>query len=224
MNDWYSLPGFHQPFSSFSHLLGAFIFAVFSWLLLRLAWNDRRCFWLVAIFAAATVALLSLSGAYHMLEPGGTARAVMLRLDVAAIFVLIAASFTPLHGILFRGWKCWGMLLIVWSIAITGLTLRMIFFDSISIWLGHSVFVLMGWQGIVSAHLIWKHHGWRWLVPLVCGGVLYTLGATSNAFRWPIIVPYVWGPHETHHLTVLAGLGCHWWVVSEVVKAQLRKR
>ena len=61
-----------------------------------------------AEIAVETVFLLSMSGVYHMMESGGTARAVMGRLDHSAIFVLIAGTFTPVHGILFRGWARWG--------------------------------------------------------------------------------------------------------------------
>ena len=51
----------------------------------------------LAVFAFSCVLLLSLSGVYHLLTPETAARGVLLRLDHAAIFVLIAGSFTPVH-------------------------------------------------------------------------------------------------------------------------------
>lgn len=155
-----------------------------------------------------------------MFNPGAM-RAFMLRLDVAAIFILIAGSFTPLHGILFEGWKRWAMLVLVWGVAILGITLRILFFDRISRPVGLGMFLFMGWLGVVSGYLVWKHYGWRMLYPVVVGGVVYTVGAVSNAARWPTIIPYIWGPHETHHMTVLTGLGFHWWAVSQVATNDL---
>lgn len=215
MTEWYSLPGIYQPVSSLSHLMGAIVFAVVSWRTLQSVWNDRCPFWTIAIFAGSTELLLSLSAIYHMFGPGAL-RAIMLRLDVAAIFLLIAGSFTPLHGILFEGWKRWGMLALIWTVALAGIALRIVFFDSISKPVGHAGFLMMGWLGAISGYLVWKHHGWGLLLPVVAGGVLYTLGAISNAVKWPTIIPYVWGPHETHHMTVLAGLGFHWWATVQI--------
>ncbi len=217
MDAWYSLPGFHQPLSSMSHLAGAAVFAFLAFYLVRPVWRDWSRLVCVLIFAASAVVLLSLSGLYHMFAQGGYIRAVMLRLDVAAIFILIAASFTPIHGILFTGWKRWGVLGVVWTIAIVGITLRSIYFESVPKVLGASVFLMMGWIGIVTAYLLWREIGWRAVIPAVAGGVIYSFGAIVNIAAWPVVIPFVWGPHETLHFAVLGGLACHWYIVSQIV-------
>src|SRR5438552_4013357 len=95
----YPIPGFADPFSSLSHLLGAGVFAVLSvFLLLKGRRHRGRRVWL-GTFAAASVLLLAMSGIYHLLGHELAGRAVMQRLDHAAIFVLIAASFSAPHGI-----------------------------------------------------------------------------------------------------------------------------
>src|SRR5262245_46256180 len=118
------IPGFTDPFSSISHLLGAACFAFLGAILVlkgrraaRLAGTSPAAHALpLAIFALAAIILLSMSGTFHMLQHG-RARDVLQRLDHAAIFVLIAATFTPIHSILFRGRWRWGMLTLIWTCA-----------------------------------------------------------------------------------------------------------
>ena len=221
MDEWHSIPGFADPMSSLSHLVGTVLFFNAGVLLLwrtRLSPENRaRNFWFCLQFVVASLFCLSMSFVYHMVPLGGTARAVMLRLDVAAIFVLIASTFTVIHGIAFRGWRCWAIVGLLWGIAAVGIPLRMVFFDSVSHVAGNGIFLLMGWVGVLSAWLVWRAYGWRYLGPVVLGGICYTIGAVVNAANWPVIIDRVWGPHETFHLFVLAGLAVHWglaWKIS----------
>ena len=106
----YHLPGFHEPFSAISHLFGALLFLALGVpLLLRGRGSFARVFYL-GVYTFSCVLLFSMSGVYHMMVRGGTAHRVIERLDHGAIFILIAGTFTPAHGILFRGWLRWGPL------------------------------------------------------------------------------------------------------------------
>ena len=221
MEHWYTLPGFNQPVSSMSHLVGAVVYLVLAIVILKRAWPSRVIFWNTFLFVFATVVLLSLSGVYHMFSPGGTPGQVMVRLDVAAIFFLIASTFTPIHGVLFSGWKRWGVLVPLWLIAITGITLRTIFFNSIPYWVGTAIFLAMGWIGLFSSILMWRYYRWEAVGPTLWGGIMYTIGAVGDSFAWPTIIPMVWGSHETFHFFVLAGLGFHWHLVSKIVEGKL---
>jgi channel protein (hemolysin III family) len=211
--DLYSLPGFHDPVSALTHLLAAPVFLVLSYFLLRRGRGNTARLIFLGIFAFASVFLLSMSGVYHMMESGGNARLVMERLDHSAIFVLIAGTFTPVHGILFRGWARWGPLLLIWTCAITGITLKTIFFDNLDEGLGLSFFLGLGWIGILSAAVLWQHYGFHFVRLLLLGAALYTVGSVLEYFNWPVLIPGVIGPHEMFHLAVLAALSCHWaWV------------
>jgi len=217
MERWYSIPGFFDPMSSLTHLVGTVFFLLLTPFLLWSARTSRRNFWFSLLFAVAVLLSLSLSFVYHMMAVGGTARAIMLRLDVAAIFILIASTFTAMHGILFVGWKRWGMILLLWVIAITGLTLRTIFFDRIPPVIGDGIFLLMGWVGAYSTWLVWQDYGWRAVGPIMLGGAFYTIGAIINAQGGLVLIDKVWGPHETFHLFVLAGIGAHWAFIWRIV-------
>lgn len=208
--DIYSIPGFSDPFSSLSHLGGAVVFAFLSIGLLRRGWQSRFRLAAVAVFAFSSVFLLAVSGVFHLLAPGYAGRMVMHRLDHAAIFGLIAASFTPIYAILFRGLERWATLAFVWGIAAAGITLKTIFFDIVPAGLGVTLYLGFGWVGLYSGTLIARRYGLRFIRFLVWGGVAYTAGAILDVLRWPKLLAGVVGPHEIFHLFVLVGIGCHW--------------
>ncbi|MDG1875112.1 MAG: hemolysin III family protein [Mariniblastus sp.] len=223
MDEWYSIGGFSDPMSSLSHLVGTVVFFVLSFFLLASAWDSRLKFWLALEFACATLLMLTMSFVYHMMSVGSVSRDVMLRLDVAAIFIMIASTFTVLHGILFTGWRRWAIISLLWTITVVGVTLRTIFFHSIPGFVGDGIFLLMGWIGAVSAYLLWTEFRWRAVFPIVIGGLFYTVGAILNAMDWPVFIPKVWGPHETFHFLVLAGVGTHWSLVWSICDGSFQR-
>ncbi len=158
-----------------------------------------------------------------MMAVGGVARDVMLRLDVASIFVLIASTFTVIHGLLFNGRERWLIPLFLWLIVVVGVTLRSIFFHSIPSIVGDGIFLLMGWLGAASSWLLWKKFGLDGIKLVFLGGVFYTAGALINAVEMPTFIPKVWGPHESFHLLVLAGLGSHWAFVMSIADGSFQK-
>jgi len=204
------IPGFFQPFSSLSHLLGAVVFAGFSLPLLLRGRGDGPRLTGLAIFCLGTVLLLAISGTYHMLNPAGSARPLVRRLDHAAIFVLIACSFTPSLIILFRGKTRAGLLLLVWLYAIVAIVFKMSYFDQISSHQGLVLYLVMGGIGIFPCISLGRRYGWLFLQPIVLGGIAYALGGTLESFHWPVMVPGVIQWHEVFHIAVLIGLGFHW--------------
>ena len=213
MDEWYSIAGFNDPMSSISHLAGTAIFFVLSIFMLWSARRSKVAFFYCLQFAFTTLLLLSMSFVYHMMGREWVARQVMLRLDVAAIFLMIASTFTAVHGLLFRDWRRWVIITLLWSITIPAIVVRAVFFDQIPRFVGSMIFLVIGWIGGYSAFLVWKEWGLKAVVPMFLGGVLYSIGALTNAFEWPVLIDMVWGPHETFHLLVLGGLAMHWYYV-----------
>lgn len=205
-----SIAGFSDPVSSLSHLAGAVVFAVLAVVLLRRGRGDAARMLSLSVFAFSCVLMLSLSGVYHLLSPDTAGREVLRRLDHAAIFVLIAGSFTPVHAILFRGAWRWGMLALVWSAALAGLIIKSVFFTAVPEWLGLMMYLGLGWLGILSALALARRYGMRFIRPILWGAFAYTVGAVAEFLRWPVLLAGVVGPHELFHLAVLAGISCHW--------------
>jgi channel protein (hemolysin III family) len=209
-----SIPGFSDPMSALTHLLGSGVFAVLGFFLVRKGrradgsgWNWRMTG--LTVFALAAVAQLGISGAYHILQPGLTPRYVMQQIDHTAIFVLIAASFVPVHAILFKGWRRWLILLILFSLAATGITFNFLYFTGLPELFGLMFYVAMGWVGGYSGYALYRRYGWGFIRPLVWGGIAYTLGGAIEFLRHPVLIEGVVGPHELFHLAVLTGLGFH---------------
>ncbi len=204
------LPGFHEPFSAMSHLLGALVFLVLGIMLLMKGRRHPQGLIYLGIYVFSVVLLLSMSGVYHMMVRGSTAHRVFERLDHSAIFILIAGSFTPALGILFHGWKRWAPLLFIWTVAITGVTLKSIFFDDLAEWFGLTLYLAMGWFGAYLGVLLGRRYGFNFVKPLFIGGVAYSIGAIVDFTKFLIVIPGVVHPHELLHIAVLMGAFWHW--------------
>jgi channel protein (hemolysin III family) len=206
----YHLPGFHEPFCAISHLFGALLFLVLGIVIFRRGRGDAGRMTSLGIYGFSAVFLMSMSGVYHMMVRGGTAHGVMARLDHSAIFVLIAGTFTPVHVILFKGWRRWLPLTVIWTAAITGLTLKTIFFTSVPEWFGLGLYLLMGWFGAFSGFLVVQRYGWAIVKPLAWGGLAYSIGGIVDFLDWPVVISGVIEGHEVFHVAVLLGAIWHW--------------
>jgi channel protein (hemolysin III family) len=210
MIDIYSVPGFTHPLSSIIHFLGALFFTYLAYFLIRRGKGSSIRIVSLSVFAGSCVFLLVISAVYHLLEASGTAHAVFQRLDHAAIFLVIAGTFTPIHCILFTGFLRWGFLIIVWVLAISGLVVKTIYFTTIPEWLGLSFYLGLGWMGLFMGYKLWQRYGFAFIRPLVIGGICYTVGAIIEYQHKLIILTGILGPHEILHIAVLAGIGFQW--------------
>jgi len=213
-----AISGFSEPFSSISHLIAAVVMLVLGvWLIFR--GRGKLCRVVsYSVFTLSSVFLLSMSGVFHLLEPGTTGRSVLQVLDHAGIFLLIAGTITPVHGIMFHGWWRWGMLIPLWIVAITGITLKSIYFQDMPEWLGLVLYLGLGWLGAISAILLKHRYGFSFIKPLIYGAIAYTVGATMEFLRLPELIPGVIGPHELFHVAVLIGLGFHFVFIARFAK------
>ncbi|MCW8962358.1 MAG: hemolysin III family protein [Gammaproteobacteria bacterium] len=215
--DTTSISGFSDPFSSISHLAAVLVCLIYGVKLIDLARGHRGWMVAVSVFVFSVVFLLSMSGVFHLLEPQGEARAVVQRLDHAGIFALIAGTFTPVHSILFKGIWRWGFLVLIWTLAVVGITLKSIFFNDLAEWVGLMLYLGLGWLGIFSAYLTHQLHGFAIIRPLIYGALAYTIGASLEFLRLPVVIPGVIGPHELFHIAVLAGIAWHWQFIKNLI-------
>jgi len=213
----YPLLGFTHPLSSIIHLLGALFFTYQANCMLRRAKGSRLRMISLAVFSGSCIFLLLVSGIYHSLTTTGTAHTVFQRLDHAAIFLVIAGTFTPIHCMLFTGFLRWGFLVIVWVLAITGLIVKTIFFTSIPEWLGLSFYLGLGWMGLYMGFHLWRRYGFAFIRPLVLGGIFYTIGAIIEYHQKLTLLPGILGPHEILHIAVLFGIGFQWLFIAKAL-------
>lgn len=159
-----------------------------------------------AIFAGAMVLLYGISTLYHAL-PAGRAKAWLNRFDHAAIFVFIAASYTPFTLGVLRGPWGWSLFGVVWGVAALGVTVKLLNRLRHPL-LSTGLYVAMGWVALVAVVPLVSRLPAAGLAWLVAGGLSYTLGAVVYLFDGR--VPYA---HFVWHLFVLGGSVCHFFAV-----------
>lgn len=219
----YPITGFSDPVSSMTHLFSAPVFLVLGIIMLwkqRGSWSRTLSLF---IFVFAVVLQLSLSGVFHLLTPHTNGRFVLQMLDHAAIFILIAATFTPIHILQFKGFMSWGILSIVWIAAITGITLKSVYFEEVPEYLSLALYLCMGWMGAITGHHLYKRLGMKMIAPLIYGAIAYTLGAIMEFERFPILITGVIGPHELFHVLVLFGISFHWQFIYRMARLHIER-
>jgi hemolysin III len=206
----FHLPGFDEPFSAISHLVGTAIFLVLGYILLLRGRGDLARLAYLGIYAVSCVLLFSLSSVYHMTARGGPANQIMDQLDHAAIFVLIAGTFTPAYGILYRGWVRAILLLSVWTAAIAGIVLTTVYSGGLAEGMRLAFHLALGWSGIAVTMDVWRRYGFAFVRPLLVGGLITSAFAVAQLFGWPVLIPHVVHAHEVFHVAVLVGSIFHW--------------
>lgn len=204
------IPGFSEPISCWTHLIAALLSFIGMFFLWKKARGNKIRLSALILYSFSLIFLFSMSGVYHLLDHATMARDVFQRLDHAGIWVLIAGTFTPIHTILFRGSWRWLILFLVWTIAITGLTLEVIFFKAIPEWLSLTFYLSLGWIGVLTSwkfRSLFSHRSLAWMV---FGGLFYSIGAIMEFTRWPVLIDGVVGPHEVFHVFVILGAFSHW--------------
>lgn len=214
----YTALGFEEPISSWTHLLGAFLVLFLTVKLFFKNGAGRRYPTAVLIYSISCIFLLSMSGVYHLLERETTARYVLRILDHAGIFLLIAGTLIAVHEVLFSGLMKWGVIIVASVIAAVGITLGSIFFNSISAYLTHTIYLAFGWLGLVSIIGIYRLKKDIYIRYLVYGGLAYTIGAVIDLIQLPILITGVLGAHELFHFAVLMGVFFHWKFLLEAIK------
>ena len=129
-------------------------------------------------------------------------------MDHAAIYLLIAGSYTPFCYNMFSGFWKWGLLAIVWSLALLGVILKILFMKAPR-WLSTSMYLLLGWLVVIGIREMLLKLPVGALVWLSAGGILYTLGAVVYARKILDLVPGKFGFHEVWHIFVILGALAH---------------
>ena len=155
-----------------------------------------------AIYAICLIAMLSASTVYNLAKPG-RARPVLRRLDEAAIFLMIAGSYTPFTTQRFEGWWAIGFTLVVWAIAFAGVAAKLVA-PRISDGFWSAVYAVFGWLAVIALKPMIETVHPIALGLLVLGGVIYTAGV------FVFISPRVKYRRAIWHGFVVTGASVHW--------------
>ena len=159
-----------------------------------------------AIYGASMVILYTMSSIYHGLKPHLMAKRVFQVIDHCSIFLLIAGTYTPIALVALRahfpalGWSVFG---VIWAAAAVGILLNAIDLARYRV-VSMICYLAMGWCILFAAPQTYYALGPGGCALLLCGGVLYTVGAViyqrAKGRRYM---------HSVFHLFVVAGSVCH---------------
>ena len=158
-----------------------------------------------SIYGASLILLYLASTLYHAF-PWPRVKAFFQQMDHAAIYVLIAGTYTPFALVNLRGPWGWSLLGVVWGIAVVGVIMEVAMKERKK-WLSLSLYLGMGWMALIMIKPMIDsvEPGGLWL--LLAGGLAYTFG----------VIFYVWKSlcfhHAIWHLFVLAGSVLHFFSV-----------
>jgi hemolysin III len=163
----------------------------------------------VAIYAAGLLTMLVVSATYN-LWPVSPRKWMLRRFDHAAIFLLIAATYTPFISQLDDTGFATKFLFAIWGVACAGAVLKLNWpgrFDRLSI----ALYVAMGWSGTLAYDRAASALSGSILTLIAVGGGLYTLGILFHAWKRLRFQNAIW------HGFVVLGAGCHFFAVVNLV-------
>jgi len=165
------------------------------------------------VFSVGVAAMFGVSGLYHVPTWRPNARAVLCRFDHAAVYGLIAATYTPFGLLALHGaWRV-TVLSIVWAGCFLAIVAKVAWVRSPK-WLSATIGLGLGWVAIVAMPELTHEIGLGGLLLLAGGGLLYTAGALAYALRRPNPVPGVFGYHEVFHVLVIGAVGLQYAAVA----------
>lgn len=200
-----------ERLNGYTHLLGA-VAAVTGLVVLVVLAGLRGDPWQVvsfSLYGATLVLLYTSSTLYHSLR--GRAKHIFQKLDHAAIYLLIAGTYTPFTLVTLRGGWGWSLFGVIWGLALLGIALDWRHRKGPRI-LPLVLYLAMGWLVVIAMVPLWHALPLGGIVWLIAGGVCYTGGVAFYVIdeRWA-------HAHGVWHLFVLAGSVCHYIAVLRYV-------
>ena len=168
------------------------------------------------IFGVALVLLYLFSTLYHLLNLGEKGTNVFRKFDHMMIYVLIAATYTPICLGPLRGPWGWSIFGVVWGLAVLGIILTAVWIKAPR-WLTTSIYVGMGWLVVIMAYPLLKTFQELNALPsllwLLAGGIFYTIGGVIYGLKKAPFTTKHFGFHEIFHIFVMLGSFCQFWFI-----------
>lgn len=162
-----------------------------------------------SLYALCLIAMLSCSAAYNLTKIS-KARPFLRRLDEAAIFVMIAGSYTPFTTQRLEGAWSWSMTTLVWAMAACGVAGKLLA-PQVSEKVWTLLYVAFGWVAVIAIQPLIHGVAMGALMLLVLGGLVYTTGALvflkeSLPFRRAVWHSFVVAAAAIHYAAIFAGV------------------
>jgi len=174
----------------------------------------------VIVYGLGAMFLFFCSAWYHKNKRAENERSLWRTLDHFAIFVMIAASYTPIIQVWFDEPYRTGALVLQWGITLAGLFFK-VFVKKAPRWIDPVLYVAMGWVALAFIVPLYQKMPTMVFFDMLWGGLWYTVGAVIYALKKPNPKPGVFGFHELFHVFILGGAATHVSMVLRSVIAAL---
>jgi hemolysin III len=208
-----------EPMNVLTHLIGV-ILAIAALILLVVLGAIRGTTWHVvsfSLFGSGLILVYLTSTIYHSIPGISKFKATFAKLDQSMIYILIAATYTPICLITLRGALGWSALGVIWVLAISGIVFRLVVRE-ISGRIRTASYIFMGWLSLAILVPLFKTLSVAGVGWLFLGGVLYTVGALLLGLERVFPKKTRWfGMHEVFHIFVVLGSFSHFWLMYKYV-------
>jgi hemolysin III len=198
-----------DPFCGLSHGAGAALAVAGLVVLILLAQGRPLHVTSFAVYGVTLVTLYVASALFHSLRVDKRAEGALYGFDRAAIYALIAGTYTPVCLIALPPAWGWGLLGAVWGLAVLGVVIDIVSKRNVPDWLQALLYLATGWVMLVALKPLYLALSPLALAYLFAGCLIYTVGAVICVKDWPHLKRGVFGAHELWHALVLAGSACH---------------
>lgn len=205
-----------EPVNSLTHWGATLLAAIGLIILLVVGWGTPAKIISLIVYGLSLIFLFSASATYHMVRVQEKALEIFRKVDHSAIYFLIAGTYTPFCVNAFSGFWKWGLLSIIWSLALIGILVK-VFYIRAPRWLNAGIYLVMGWLCLAAiGQMLAVLPVWV-LSWLFVGGVIYTLGAIVYITKIFNFIPGIFGFHEVWHIFVMLAAAAHFVAVLGVV-------
>ncbi len=201
-----------EPVNSYTHLVAGGLAFLGLVSMIFLGWGDSLKLITFSIYGISLILMFMASGIYHWVDGSDSKLLKFRKFDHAAIYLLIAGTYTPICIHFFDGFWQFGMLIVVWSLALIGIMVK-IFIIHAPRWVTAGVYLFMGWLSIMGVNEILTEMPKPAIFWLVAGGLFYSIGAIIYITKKLDLIPGKFGFHEIWHIFVILGAFSHFYVI-----------
>jgi hemolysin III len=197
-----------EPVNGLTHLGAAVAAGIGLIILLVIGWGNIGKTISLTVYGISLILLFAASAIYHMVRARPSILNNLRKLDHSAIYILIAGTYTPFCFNLFTGFWQWGMLILIWGLAIIGVAVKLFWLDAPR-WLYTGVYIAMGWLALLGGKELLTTLPAGAIAWLLVGGITFTVGAIIYATKSFNFFPGKFGFHEIWHIFVILGALAH---------------
>lgn len=200
-----------EPVNTITHLSGVALSLIGFGIGLILSIQSHSIIKIVSsiVFCTGLIGLYTASTLYHWLIVKDSTLKTLRKLDHSMIYILIAATYTPVCLITLKGWIGYTFISIIMGLTIAGIATKLLWLNAPR-WLYTGFYLLLGWAALFVILPIYQNLPTGGFILLVLGGLSYTLGAVIYGTKPKFLNLGVFKFHEIFHLFILLGSLFHY--------------